>query len=81
MLTNAQCQAEARVNGVLRGGSYSLTNKTFTFHAGMVEITTDTFDDLNIFDPLGFYGKYDIHFTDEEIEKWQKNIRKIGEAL
>lgn len=69
-------EAEARVSGILRGGKYDLIDKSFTFHAGMVEITTTIFDDLRIFDPVGCYGKCDLN-----LEVNDENLRKAKEEL
>lgn len=40
------CEAESRVNGVLRGGEYNSMTKVFTFHAGTMKIETKEFSEM-----------------------------------
>lgn len=52
----AICEAEARVNGVLRGGKYNTETKVFTFHAGTMKIETKDITELRRFRNIVFFA-------------------------
>lgn len=44
-----QIQAQARINGILRGGTYDPEKNTFIYHAGLTEIIVQNANKLDAF--------------------------------